>query len=93
MKIFNELLLKFEKSDWSANPEFCVIDTILVSRPDIILMLNQTLSGMKELQLLDDKIPPVLNKLYVQPFSRKCGGWITGNWNIHKTIPGSVQLL
>jgi IS5 family transposase len=45
MKIFNELLLKFEKPDWSANPEFCVIDTILESRPDIILMLKSYIIG------------------------------------------------
>src|SRR5665647_51621 len=45
MKIFNKLLLKFEKPDWSANPEFCVIDTILESRPDIILMLKSDIIG------------------------------------------------
>jgi IS5 family transposase len=45
MKIFNDLLLKFEKPDWSANPEFCVIDTILESRPDIILMLSSDIIG------------------------------------------------
>lgn len=45
MKIFNELLLKFEKPDWSSNPEFCVIDTILESRPDIILMLKSDIIG------------------------------------------------
>jgi IS5 family transposase len=45
MKIFNDLLLKFEKSDWSSNPEFCVIDAILDSRPDIILMLKPDIIG------------------------------------------------
>jgi len=45
MKIFKKLLLKFEKSDWSTNPEFCVIDTILESRPDIILMLKSDIIG------------------------------------------------
>ncbi len=45
MKIFNDLLLKFEKPDWSGNPEFCVIDTILESRPDIILMLRSDIIG------------------------------------------------
>jgi len=45
MKIFNELLLKFEKPYWSANPEFCVIDTILELRPDIILMLKSDIIG------------------------------------------------
>jgi len=45
MKIFNDLLLKFEKPDWSVNPEFCVIDTILESRPDLILMLKSDIIG------------------------------------------------
>jgi len=45
MKIFNDLLLKFEKPDWSVNPEFCVIDTILESRPDLILMLKSDIVG------------------------------------------------
>lgn len=45
MKIFNELLLKFEKPDWSANTEFCVIDTILESRTDIILILKSDIIG------------------------------------------------
>lgn len=45
MKIFNELLLKFEKPDWSSNPEFCVIDTVVESRPDIILMLKSDIIG------------------------------------------------
>jgi IS5 family transposase len=45
MKMFNDLLLKFEKPDWSSNPEFCVIDTVLESRPDIILMLKSDIIG------------------------------------------------
>ena len=45
MKIFNDLLLKFETPDWSANPEYCVIDIILESRPDLILMLRKDIIG------------------------------------------------
>jgi len=45
MKIFNDLLLKFEKPDWSLNPVFCVIDTILESRPDLIRMLENDVVG------------------------------------------------
>jgi transposase, IS5 family len=48
MKIFNDLLLKFEKPDWSANPEFCVIDTILETHPDIILMLKSDIIGKEK---------------------------------------------
>lgn len=45
MKIFSDLLLKFEKPDWSNNPELCVIDTILESRPDLILMFSSDIIG------------------------------------------------
>ena len=45
MKIFSDLLLKFEKPDWSHNPEFCVIDTILEARPDLILMFSPDIIG------------------------------------------------
>ena len=45
MKIFNDLLLKFETPDWSANPEYCVIAIILESRPDLILMLRKDIIG------------------------------------------------
>ena len=48
MKLFNDLLLKFEKPDWSGNPEFCVIDTILESRPDLILMLKNDIVGSEK---------------------------------------------
>jgi len=48
MNIFNDLLLKFERPDWSANPEFCVIDTILESRPDLILMLKSDVIGKEK---------------------------------------------
>lgn len=35
MKIFNDFCLKFEKSDWSLNPEFGLIDTILEEHPEL----------------------------------------------------------
>jgi len=35
MKIFNELCLKFERTDWALNPEFGLIDTILEKHPEI----------------------------------------------------------
>ena len=45
MKYFNDLILKFDKPDWSTNPEFCMIDTVLESHPDIILMLKSDIVG------------------------------------------------
>jgi len=35
MKIFNAFCLKFEKADWSRNPEFGLLDTILEQHPEL----------------------------------------------------------
>ena len=42
MKMYNDWVLKFEQSDWSRNPEFGVIDTILELRPEIIQICKDT---------------------------------------------------
>ena len=56
MKIFNELCLKFERADWSRNPEFGLIDTLLEEHPelydivkaDILLNITQSIFGRKD---------------------------------------------
>jgi IS5 family transposase len=63
MKIFNDLLLKFEKPDWSANPEFCVIDTILESRPDIIMMLKSDIIGKDKASTFGRKDTPSVEQI------------------------------
>ena len=45
MKIFNDLVLKFEKPDWSKNPEFGVIDTILEVHPEIYDIFKFDIAG------------------------------------------------
>lgn len=45
MKLFEELTLKFEKPDWSRNPEFGVIDTILEKHPDILFLMAKDVKG------------------------------------------------
>lgn len=63
MKIFNDLLLKFEKPDWSTNPEFCVIDTILESRPYIILMLKPDIIGKERASTFGRKDTPSVEQI------------------------------
>jgi len=36
MELFSELLIKFKKPDWTRNPEFGLMDTILEQRPDLL---------------------------------------------------------
>ena len=39
MKIFNELAIKFKRSDWALNPEFGLIDTLLDHHSELIELL------------------------------------------------------
>ncbi len=39
MKLFNDLTFKFERSEWSRNTEFALIDTILEQHPELIKLL------------------------------------------------------
>lgn len=45
MKIFSDLVLKFEKPDWSKNPEFGVIDAILELHPEICRIFKFDIAG------------------------------------------------
>jgi IS5 family transposase len=56
MKLFNDLKLKFEKPDWSRNPEFGLIDTVLethlelydIVRDDILCGSRDNILGRKD---------------------------------------------
>lgn len=48
MKLFNELRLKFEKPDWSKNPEFGLIDTVLERKPSIIQLAKEDIVGKEK---------------------------------------------
>jgi len=48
MKLFNELILKFERPDWSKNTELGLIDTILEKKPELLDRLSKDIiSGNK----------------------------------------------
>lgn len=40
LKVFESFVLKFEKSDWSRNPEFGLLDIILETHPELILLVS-----------------------------------------------------
>ena len=35
MKMFNDLVLRFEKPEWSHNPEFCLLDQLPETHPEL----------------------------------------------------------
>lgn len=63
MKTFNDLLLKFEKPDWSGNPEFCVIDTILEARPDLISLFGADIIGSEVASSFGRKDTPSVEQI------------------------------
>ena len=63
MKLFKELTLKFEKTDWAKNPEFCVFDTILDQNPKIILMLKNDIMGKEPASNFGRKDTPTVDQI------------------------------
>lgn len=49
MKLFEALQLKFEKPDWSRNPEFGLLDTLLDSHPELVKFVEMDIvEGCKQ---------------------------------------------
>ncbi len=45
MKLFSDLLIKFEKANWAKNPEFGLMDTIIEQRPDLLGIISKDVIG------------------------------------------------
>ncbi len=63
MKIFNELALKFERSDWALNPEFGLIDTILEHHPSLIELLTPDATGGTNVGQFGRKDTPTVEQI------------------------------
>ena len=60
MELLNTLKLKFEKPDWSLNPEFGLIDTILELHPELFSFLKEDIcQGEKENNFGRKDVPTV----------------------------------
>lgn len=70
MKLFNELCLKFEETDWSLNPEFGLIDTILekhlelyeIVAPDILPANKASLFGRGDVPSVEQIVRAAIYK-------------------------------
>jgi transposase, IS5 family len=40
MKLFSDLVIKFEKANWNKNPEFALMDTILLQHPHLLRIIR-----------------------------------------------------
>jgi IS5 family transposase len=60
MNLFSELTLKFEKPDWSRNPEFGLMDTILEQHPDLLDIIKDDITkGTKQSRFGRGDVPSV----------------------------------
>ena len=70
MKLFNELLLKFERSDWSKNPELGLIDTILEQRPELLEYMSKDIVKGSKANDFGRKDTPTVEQIIRQPSTR-----------------------
>lgn len=63
MKLFNELALKFERSDWSKNPELGLIDTILEKNPHLIRLLTDDITSNCKISDFGRKDTPTVEQI------------------------------
>ncbi len=45
MKLFSDLILKFEQANWAKNPEFGLMDTILMQHPEFLDIIRKDVTG------------------------------------------------
>jgi len=81
MKLFEDFTIKFEKPNWSRDPELCLTDTILEKHPNFIVLLqeditkgkNQNIFGRKDAsgveQIVRAAIYKELKSLKLRPYS------------------------
>jgi IS5 family transposase len=74
MKLFNDLVLKFEQPDWSKNPEFGLVDTILDMHPELYLIVkNDIIKGEKE-SVFGRKDTPTVEQIVRAAFYKEMKG-------------------
>jgi len=63
MKLFNELVLKFESPDWSMNPEFGLIDTIFELHPELYYLLKDDITRGEKVSDFGRKDVPTVEQI------------------------------
>ena len=62
MKLYNDWVLKFQKPDWSKNPKFGVINTILELHPKIYDIFKSDIIGNEDVSNFGRKDTPSVEK-------------------------------
>ena len=75
MKIYNDLVLKFENPDWSKNPEFGVIDTILELHPEIYNLFKLDIVGKEDISKFGRGDTPSVEQIVRAAFYKEIKGY------------------
>ena len=75
MKIYNDLVLKFENPDWSKNPEFGVIDTILELHPEIYNLFKLDIVGREDVSKFGRGDTPSVEQIVRAAFYKEIKGY------------------
>jgi IS5 family transposase len=63
MKLFEDFKIKFEKPDWSRNPELGLIDTILELHPHLIALLSEDITRGQKSSVFGRKDTPSIEQI------------------------------
>ena len=63
MKLFEDFKIKFEKPDWSRNPELGLIDTILELHPHLIALLSEDITRGQKSSVFGRKDTPSVEQI------------------------------
>ncbi len=63
MKLFEDFKIKFEKPDWSRNPELGLIETILELHPHLIALLSEDLTRGQKTSVFGRKDTPSVDQI------------------------------
>lgn len=63
MRLFTDLKLKFEQANWARNPEFCLLDTIIEQRPDLLDIIKGDLMPNTKKSIFGRKDIPSIEQI------------------------------
>lgn len=63
MKLFEDFKIKYEKADWSRDPELGLIDTILEQHPHLVALLQEDISKGQKTSIFGRKDTPSVEQI------------------------------
>ncbi|HZL10428.1 MAG TPA: ISNCY family transposase, partial [Prolixibacteraceae bacterium] len=63
MKLFEDFKIKFEKPDWSRDPELGLIDTILEQHPHLVVLLQEDITRGQKTSVFGRKDTPSVEQI------------------------------